>query len=152
MASYPFAQFTRDVDSLVRSEQAPKILLQLVHPLMKALLAQRNWLEIVFPQMTKTDMLALGTCGDHIPDFHLLIRDHHAVDEEFYQMPFLRVMGTHCSYDHLQECYMIGSIDRITARIADLVEAGLRYLVLGPVTDDPQQIDLIAQRIAANVG
>jgi hypothetical protein len=82
MASYPFGQFTRDVDSPVRSEQAPKILLQLVHPLMKALLAQRNWLELVFPQMTKTDMLALGTCGDHIPDFHLLIRDHHAVDSD----------------------------------------------------------------------
>lgn len=45
MASYPFAQFTRDVDSLVRSEKVPKILLQLVHSLMKALLAQRNWLD-----------------------------------------------------------------------------------------------------------
>jgi hypothetical protein len=66
--------------------------------------------------------------------------------------PFLRVMGTHRFYDYLQECYMIGSIDRINARIADLVEAGLQYLVLGPVTDDPQQIDLIAQHIAATFG
>jgi hypothetical protein len=30
------------------------------------------------------------------------------------------------------------------------VEAGLQYLVLGPVTDDPKQIDPIARRIAAN--
>jgi hypothetical protein len=45
---------------------------------------------------------------------------------------------------------MIGSVDRINARIADLVGAGLQYLVLGPVTDDPRQIDLIANRIAAN--
>jgi alkanesulfonate monooxygenase SsuD/methylene tetrahydromethanopterin reductase-like flavin-dependent oxidoreductase (luciferase family) len=63
--------------------------------------------------------------------------------------PFLRVMGTHRSYQHLQECYMIGSIDRLTARVADLVGAGLQYLVLGPVTDEPQQIDLLAKRIAA---
>jgi hypothetical protein len=32
------------------------------------------------------------------------------------------------------------------------VESGLQYLVLRPVTDDPKQIDLIAQRIAANFG
>jgi hypothetical protein len=33
-----------------------------------------------------------------------------------------------------------------------IVKAGLQYLVLGPVTDDPQQIDLVAQRITANFG
>jgi DNA mismatch repair protein MutH len=56
-------------------------------------------------------------------------------------------MGTHRSWEHLQECYMVGSIDRINARIADLVDAGLEYLVLGPVTDDPRQIDLIAKHV-----
>ena len=56
----------------------------------------------------------------------------------------------HRSWEHLQECYMVGSIDRINARIADLVGAGLQYLVLGPVTDDPRQIDLIATRIVPN--
>jgi len=40
--------------------------------------------------MTKTDVLALGARGDHIPDLHRLIRDHHPVNEAFYQMPFLR--------------------------------------------------------------
>ena len=64
--------------------------------------------------------------------------------------PFLRAMGTHRSWDHLQECYMAGSIDRINARIADLVGAGLEYLVLGPVTDDPKQIDLLAKRVMPN--
>ena len=61
--------------------------------------------------------------------------------------PFQRAMGTHRSWEHLQECYMIGSVDRITARIADLVGAGLEYLVLGPVTDDPRQIDLMAKHL-----
>ena len=61
--------------------------------------------------------------------------------------PFLRAMGRHRSWEHLQECYMIGSIDRINARIQDLVDAGLKYLVLGPVTDDPRQIDLLARRV-----
>jgi hypothetical protein len=56
-------------------------------------------------------------------------------------------MGTHRSYEHLQECYMIGGIDRINARIQDLVDAGLKYLVLGPVSDDPGQIDLLARHV-----
>jgi probable F420-dependent oxidoreductase len=62
--------------------------------------------------------------------------------------PFLRVMGTHRSWEHLQECYLVGSIDHVNARIADLVDAGLQYLVLGPVTDDPAQIDLMARHVA----
>jgi len=68
-----------------------------------------------------------------------------AVEES--RAPFFRAMGTHRSWEHLQECYMVGSIDRIQARIADLVGAGLQYLVLGPVTDDPRQIDLMARHI-----
>jgi hypothetical protein len=71
---------------------------------------------------------------------------HRAVAKS--KAPFLRAMGTHRSWEHLQECYMIGSIDRINARIQDLVDAGLQYLVLGPVTDDPAQIDLLARRVA----
>jgi hypothetical protein len=64
--------------------------------------------------------------------------------------PFMRAMGTHRTWEHLQECYMAGSIDRINARIADLVGAGLEYLVLGPVSDDPRQIDLLAKRVMPN--
>jgi hypothetical protein len=59
-------------------------------------------------------------------------------------------MGSHRSWDHLQECYMTGTIDGINARIADLADAGLQYLVLGPVTDDPAQIDLMARRVVKN--
>ena len=61
--------------------------------------------------------------------------------------PFLRAMGTHRSWEHLQDCYMAGSIDSIVARIQDLVKSGLQYVVLGPVTDDPKQIDLLAKKV-----
>lgn len=56
-------------------------------------------------------------------------------------------MGSHRSWEHLQESYMVGSIDRINARIADLADAGLQYMLLGPVTDDPRQMDLIAKHV-----
>jgi alkanesulfonate monooxygenase SsuD/methylene tetrahydromethanopterin reductase-like flavin-dependent oxidoreductase (luciferase family) len=78
---------------------------------------------------------------------HLVDTASHDKAVEASRAPFLRAMGTHRSWEHLQECYMVGSIDRINARIADLVGAGLEYLVLGPVTDDPRQIDLLATRV-----
>jgi hypothetical protein len=82
-------------------------------------------------------------------DRHLHLVDTASHDEalEESRAPFFRAMGTHRTWEHLQECYMAGSIDRLTARIADLVGAGLEYLVLGPVTDDPRQIDLLAKRV-----
>ena len=81
---------------------------------------------------------------------HLVETTSEARALEESREPFFRAMGRHRSWEHLQECYMVGSIDRINARIADLVGAGLQYLVLGPVTDDPHQIDLIATRIVPN--
>ena len=31
--------------------------------------------------------------------------------------------------------------------LADLRKSGLQYIVLGPVTDDPKQIDLMAKKV-----
>jgi len=81
---------------------------------------------------------------------HLVETANHSKALEESKAPFFRAMGTHRPWDHLQECYMIGSLDRINGRIADLVGAGLQYLVLGPVTDDPKQIDLLAKHIMPN--
>ncbi|MFQ5899558.1 MAG: LLM class flavin-dependent oxidoreductase [Candidatus Methylomirabilia bacterium] len=110
---------------------------------------KRDWGEVQAHARAMGKDPAKITFG-HCNFIHLVeTRDQaRAIDES--REPFLRVMGTHRAYDHLQECYMIGSIDRINARIADLVGAGLRYLVLGPVTDDPIQIDLLAKHVAPN--
>jgi probable F420-dependent oxidoreductase len=60
---------------------------------------------------------------------------------------FEQVMGTHRSFEHLQDCYLLGTIDDIIARLTDLEAAGLQYVVLGPTSDDPGQLDLIARHI-----
>jgi alkanesulfonate monooxygenase SsuD/methylene tetrahydromethanopterin reductase-like flavin-dependent oxidoreductase (luciferase family) len=83
----------------------------------------------------------------HCNFIHLVEEKSHDRALAKSKAPFLRAMGRHRSYEHLQECYMIGAIDRINARIQDLADAGLKYLVLGPVTDDPAQIDLLAKRV-----
>ncbi len=83
----------------------------------------------------------------HCNFIHLVEDTNHDKAVARSKAPYVRAMGTHRSWAHLQECYMVGSIDRINARIQDLVGAGLKYLVLGPVTDDPAQIDLLAKRV-----
>jgi len=83
----------------------------------------------------------------HCNFIHLVEEKNHDRALAKSKAPFLRAMGRHRSYEHLQECYMIGAVDRINARIQDLVDAGLKYLVLGPVSDDPRQIDLLAKRV-----
>ena len=56
-------------------------------------------------------------------------------------------MGTHRSFDHLQQCYLMGTIDEIVGRIEELSRAGLNYLILSPVTDGLEQLELIAEKI-----
>ncbi len=88
-----------------------------------------------------------GVAFGHANFIHLVETADHERAVAQSKDPYLRVMGAHRSWEHLQECYLVGSVDRINARIADLVQAGLQYLVLGPVTDDPGQIDLIARHV-----
>ncbi|TMI91311.1 MAG: LLM class flavin-dependent oxidoreductase [Bacillati bacterium ANGP1] len=107
---------------------------------------KRDWAEIQKHAGAIGKNPAAITFG-HCNFVHLVETNDHARALAESREPYLRVMGTHRSYEHLQECYMIGSIDRIKDRIADLVDAGLRYLVLGPVTDDPGQIDLLARHL-----
>ncbi len=54
---------------------------------------RRMWTEIVFTQMTKTDMFASWAGRDHITDFHVFILDDHSIDEQFYQLSFLFKTG-----------------------------------------------------------
>jgi alkanesulfonate monooxygenase len=60
---------------------------------------------------------------------------------------FGEVMGDHRSFEHLQESYLLGSLDEILARLVDLKDAGMEYIVLGPTSDDPGQLDLIEKHV-----
>lgn len=60
---------------------------------------------------------------------------------------FRQTMGDHRNPDHLESCYLFGSVDEIVDRINDLASAGCEYVVLGPTHDDPAQLDLINELI-----
>lgn len=64
------------------------------------------------------------------------------------QMPhFLQIMGGHRTSDDLQASYLCGTIDDMLETIAGLRSAGLEYLILTPLVDDPGQLDLITRHI-----
>ena len=50
----------------------------------------RRWVvEVVFPQMAKPDVLALGAGGQHVADLDLGVGDDHPVDEQQDELPAL---------------------------------------------------------------
>ena len=55
----------------------------------------RRWVvEIVFAQLTKSDVLALGTGGEDVADLHLVVRHDHAIDQQQEELALLVKGGT----------------------------------------------------------
>lgn len=63
----------------------------------------------------------------------------------------VQVFGTHRSYEHLQECYMLGDVEHQLGRLKELAEHGMDYVVLGPLTDDLDQLDFIKEHLDAEL-
>ena len=78
---------------------------------------------------------------------HLVETAKHERALEASRAPFVRAMGTHRSWEHLQECYMVGPSTGSTPASPTSSSSGMEYMVLGPVSDDPRQIDLMAKHV-----
>jgi len=83
----------------------------------------------------------------HLNFAHVVPTDSEEVALRAQRQRFERIMGTHRSFEHLQQCYFLGSPRRIRERIAELAAAGLEYLVLGPTDYDPEQLELYREEI-----
>ena len=85
-------------------------------------------------------------------NFTMLVdTDDSAAAKKVQHEYFREVMGPHRDPDHLEESYMFGSIDDIVERIIDLKQAGCEYLVLGPTSDEPEQLDMLAELVIPRV-
>jgi probable F420-dependent oxidoreductase len=83
----------------------------------------------------------------HLNFMHLVPTDDEAAALRVQQPLIERIMGTHRSFEHLQQCYFLGSPRHIRARIAELAAAGLEYLVLSPLDYELEQLDLWEEEI-----
>ena len=79
----------------------------------------------------------------------LHIADSASTDEALAeQMPlFIGVMGEDRTAVNLQASYLTGSIEDMQETVAGLQRAGLEYLILTPLIDDPKQLELIVAHI-----
>ena len=57
------------------------------------------------------------------------------------------MMGTHRGLDHLMESYLFGTLDDVHKRLDEYVKLGTQYLILNPITDEIDQLDLIKKHI-----
>ncbi len=82
---------------------------------------------------------------------HLVDTNDPVKAREEQHIYFEQAMGTHRSHAHLEQSYIFGAVDEIVARLRDLQDAGCEYIVLGPTSDDPAQLDLLHDLIIPQV-
>lgn len=83
----------------------------------------------------------------HFNFTHVVATDREDVAHREQRPRLERVMGSHRSWEHLQQCYLMGTPAQIRARIAELAAAGLESLVLSPLDYDLAQLDLWDEEI-----
>jgi alkanesulfonate monooxygenase SsuD/methylene tetrahydromethanopterin reductase-like flavin-dependent oxidoreductase (luciferase family) len=83
----------------------------------------------------------------HFNFTHVVATDREDVAHREQRPRLERVMGGHRSWEHLQQCYLMGTPAQIRERIAELAAAGLESLVLSPLDYDPAQPDLWHEEI-----
>lgn len=66
---------------------------------------------------------------------------------DIQRQPMETIMGTHRSWEHLQECYMVGSIDDIVERLKFLEDKGLEHVTIQPAAPEIEQLDLWMDKI-----
>jgi len=83
----------------------------------------------------------------HVNFVHLVDAPHREQAVLLQQPKFQRVMGTHRSFEQLQESYFLGTTNEIIDRIGELERLGFEYLLLGTVDQDLEQLERIASEI-----
>ena len=73
--------------------------------------------------------------------------DDHEEALRIQQPHFGRMMGANRSWEHVQECYLVGTLKEIVARLKDLEGAGMEQVTLQPTAPELDQLELWAEKI-----
>ncbi len=66
---------------------------------------------------------------------------------DIQKQPMLTIMGTNRPWEHLQECYLVGTIDDIVERLKFLESNGLEHVTIQPAAPEMEQLDLWMDKI-----
>ena len=109
-----------------------------------------DWSQISAEVLRRRGTLDGFTFG-HCNFIHVVDTDDEQEALRQQEQPFLETMGTHRPFDQLRRSYLLGTPTQQVDRLRALEAVGCEYVVLGPATDDPHQIELIRDLIAAPV-
>jgi probable F420-dependent oxidoreductase len=108
-----------------------------------------DWAQIV-QQLEKIGRPRKLLTFGHLNFMHVVATDREDVAHREQRPRLERVMGTHRSWEHVTQCYLMGTPAQIRARIEELAAAGLEYIVLSPLDYDLAQLDLWQAEIVAH--
>jgi hypothetical protein len=83
----------------------------------------------------------------HFNFVHVVQTDDHAAALAVQRIEFERVMGTHRPFAAVEASYLLGTPAEIRAKLGTLMEAGFTQFILGPLTSDSEQLELIHDEI-----
>jgi probable F420-dependent oxidoreductase len=109
-------------------------------------LIKRDWAVVSAEVRRQRGSLAGFTFG-HCNFIHVVETEDEAEALRAQRKPFMEIMGTHRPFEQLQRSYLLGTPAQQVARLVALCEAGCEYVVLGPTSDDPRQIELLLRLI-----
>jgi alkanesulfonate monooxygenase SsuD/methylene tetrahydromethanopterin reductase-like flavin-dependent oxidoreductase (luciferase family) len=83
----------------------------------------------------------------HLNFLHLVDTTDRAEALRLQRPHFERVMGTHRTFENLQQSYFLGTTRELAARIRDLEAAGIQDMVLATCDYDLEQLERLASEI-----
>jgi len=83
----------------------------------------------------------------HLNFLHLVDTTDRAEALRLQRPHFERVMGTHRTFENLQQSYFLGTTREIVDRIQDLETAGVQDMVLATCDYDLEQLERLASEI-----
>src|SRR4029453_6261213 len=85
----------------------------------------------------------------HLNFAHLVDTTDREEDMRLQRPVFGRVMGTHRTFENLQQSYFLGTTREIVERIRDLEAAGIQDLVLATCDYDLEQLERFSSEVVA---
>ena len=89
-----------------------------------------------------------GTLGlAHVQAGYVVDTDDSEKALSIQRGPMEMIMGTNRSWEHLQGCYLLGSVGDIVAKLKTLEEVGIEHVTIQPAAPEMEQVELFMDRI-----
>lgn len=86
----------------------------------------------------------------HVQAIYAVDTEDHEKALRVQKPHFQRIMGTNRPWEHLQECYLTGTIKEIVVKLKELEAAGLEHVTLQPAAPELSQLELWAEKIISH--